>query len=110
MKIQKYVKKDIIKVTSILILLLGLLTILYLSEIQSISGYVVQINFPNNIAIKDEFENVYWIKPFGDFEDKYEIGDEVGKTTVTEGSDGSSAEKQADAGSTTVYGYNIWDF
>lgn len=36
MKIQKYVKKDIIKVTSILILLLGLLTILYLSEIQSI--------------------------------------------------------------------------
>ena len=32
-------KKDIIKVTSILILLLGLLTILYLSEIQSISGY-----------------------------------------------------------------------
>lgn len=42
--------------------------------------------------------------------DTYEIGDEVGKTTVTEGSDGSSAEKQADAGSTTVYGYNIWDF
>ena len=61
MKIRKYVKKDIIKVTSILILLLGLLTILYLSEIQSISGYVVQINYPNNIAIKDEFENVYWI-------------------------------------------------
>lgn len=50
MKIQKYVKKDIIKVTSILILLLGLLIILYLSEIQSISGYVVQINYPNNIA------------------------------------------------------------
>ena len=50
MKIRKYVKKDIIKVTSILILLLGLLTILYLSEIQSISGYVVQINYPNNIA------------------------------------------------------------
>ena len=73
MKIRKYVKKDIIKVTSILILLLGLLTILYLSEIQSISGYVVQINYPNNIAIKDEFENVYWIKPFGDFEDKYEV-------------------------------------
>ena len=64
MKIRKYVKKDIKKVTSILILLLGLLTILYLSEIQSISGYVVQINYPNNIAIKDEFENVYWIKPF----------------------------------------------
>lgn len=42
--------------------------------------------------------------------DTYEIGDEVGKTTVTEGSDGSSAEEQADAGSTTVYGYNIWDF
>lgn len=36
MKIRKYVKKDIIKATSILILLLGLLTILYLSEIQSI--------------------------------------------------------------------------
>ena len=53
------------------------MTILYLSEIQSISGYVVQINYPNNIAIKDEFENVYWIKPFGDFEDKYEIGEEV---------------------------------
>ena len=49
MKIRKYVKKDIIKVTSILILLLGLLTILYLSEIQSISGYVVQINYPNNM-------------------------------------------------------------
>ena len=42
--------------------------------------------------------------------DTYEIGDEVGKTTVTEGSDGSSAEEQEDAGSTTVYGYNIWDF
>ena len=53
MKIRKYVKKDVIKATSILILLLGLLTILYLSEIQSISGYVVQINYPNNIAIKD---------------------------------------------------------
>ena len=39
MKIRKYVKKDVIKATSILILLLGLLTILYLSEIQSISGY-----------------------------------------------------------------------
>ena len=26
--------------------------------------------------------------------DTYEIGDEVGKTTVTEGSDGSSAEEQ----------------
>lgn len=77
MKIRKYVKKDVIKATSILILLLGLLIILYLSEIQSISGYVVQINYPNNIAIKDEFENVYWIKPFGDFEDKYEIGEEV---------------------------------
>lgn len=46
MKIRKYVKKDIIKVTSILILLLGLLTILYLSEIQSISGYVVQLIIP----------------------------------------------------------------
>lgn len=62
MKIRKYVKKDVIKATSILILLLGLLTILYLSEIQSISGYVVQINYPNNIAIKDEFESKRQIK------------------------------------------------
>ena len=54
MKIQKYVKKDIIKVTSILILLLGLLTILYLSEIQSISGNEVQIKNPNNKYIKDK--------------------------------------------------------
>ena len=86
MKIRKYVKKDIKKVTSILILLLGLLTILYLSEIQSISGYVVQIN----IAIKDEFENVYWIKPFGDFEDKYEIGDEVKVYYYPNSEDGSN--------------------
>lgn len=90
MKIRKYVKKDIIKVTSILILLLGLLTILYLSEIQSISGYVVQINYPNNIAIKDEFENVYWIKPFGDFEDKYEIGEEVKVYYYPNSEDGSN--------------------
>ena len=90
MKIQKYVKKDIIKVTSILILLLGLLTILYLSEIQSISGYVVQINYPNNIAIKDEFENVYWIKPFGDFENKYEIGEEVKVYYYPNSEDGSN--------------------
>lgn len=46
MKIRKYVKKDIKKVTSILILLLGLLTILYLSEIQSISGYVYKLIIP----------------------------------------------------------------
>ena len=90
MKIRKYVKKDIIKATSILILLLGLLTILYLSEIQSISGYVVQINYPNNIAIKDEFENVYWIKPFGDFEDKYEIGEEVKVYYYPNSEDGSN--------------------
>ena len=79
MKIQKYVKKDIIKVTSILILLLGLLT-----------GYVVQINYPNNIAIKDEFENVYWIKPFGDFENKYEIGEEVKVYYYPNSEDGSN--------------------
>lgn len=45
---RKYVKKDIIKVVSILILLLGVLIILYLSEIQSISGYVVQVNSNEN--------------------------------------------------------------
>ena len=83
MKIRKYVKKDVIKATSILILLLGLLTILYLSEIQSISGYVVQINYPNNIAIKDEFENVYWIKP-------YEIGEEVKVYYYPNSEDGSN--------------------
>ena len=75
MKIRKYVKKDIIKVTSILILLLG---------------FVVQINYPNNIAIKDEFENVYWIKPFGDFEDKYEIGEEVKVYYYPNSEDGSN--------------------
>ena len=59
-------------------------------RIQSISGYVVQINYPNNIAIKDEFENVYWIKPFGDFEDKYEIGDEVKVYYYPNSEDGSN--------------------
>ena len=42
--------------------------------------------------------------------DTYKIGDSEGKTTITEGSDGSTTEEQAKAGVTTVYGYNIWDF
>lgn len=42
--------------------------------------------------------------------DTYTIGDEQGKTTTTEGSDGSVTEEAAAASSTTVYGYNIWDF
>lgn len=42
--------------------------------------------------------------------DTYTIGDGQGKTTVTEGSDGSTTEQVGAASSTTVYGYNIWDF
>lgn len=84
------IRKVEILVIQIPILLLGLLIILYLSEIQSISGYVVQISYPNNIAIKDEFENVYWIKPFGDFEDKYEIGEEVKVYYYPNSEDGSN--------------------
>lgn len=42
--------------------------------------------------------------------DTYTIGDSEGKTTVTEGSDGSTSTSQASARSSTIYGYNIWDF
>ncbi len=40
----------------------------------------------------------------------YTIGDSEGKTTVTEGSDGSTTTTLDAAQSSTVYGYNIWDF
>lgn len=42
--------------------------------------------------------------------DTYTIGDSEGKTTVTENSDGSTSTSQAAVLSSTVYGYNIWDF
>ena len=41
--------------------------------------------------------------------DTYKIGDETGKTTVVEGSDGSISEEQGAPDLTTVYGYKIWD-
>ena len=34
--------------------------------------------------------NVYWIKPFGDFEDKYEIGEEVKVYYYPNSEDGSN--------------------
>lgn len=43
-------------------------------------------------------------------QDTYTIGDEKGKTTVAGNADGSVTEEQANPTSTTVYGYNIWDF
>lgn len=42
--------------------------------------------------------------------DTYIIGDEEGKTTITEGSDGTTSETKGTPSSTTVWGYNIWDF
>jgi len=42
--------------------------------------------------------------------DTYTIGDTKGKTTITENSDGSITETVAAPSSSTIYGYNIWDF
>jgi outer membrane receptor for ferrienterochelin and colicins len=42
--------------------------------------------------------------------DTYTIGDPEGKTTVTESSDGTTSETVQAPSSTTVWGYNIWDF
>lgn len=42
--------------------------------------------------------------------DTYSIGDEEGKASIVEGADGSMTEEVAAPLSTTVYGYNIWDF
>ena len=37
-----------------------------------------------------KYVNVYWIKPFGDFEDKYEIGEEVKVYYYPNSEDGSN--------------------
>lgn len=42
--------------------------------------------------------------------DTYTVGDAEGKTTTTESGDGSVTEEQGSPASTTVYGYNIWNF
>ena len=42
--------------------------------------------------------------------DTYTIGDDEGKTTITENPDGSSSTNYASRLSSTIYGYNIWDF
>ena len=42
--------------------------------------------------------------------DTYTIGDEEGKTTVTGNADGSTTEEQGTPRTTTIYGYNVWDF
>ena len=55
-----------------------------------IIDYFIFVRNTKYIAIKDEFENVYWIKPFGDFADKYEIGEEVKVYYYPNSEDGSN--------------------